>query len=81
MGDSAVTRLVGIDWGAESRVTHCVSDVLPMTLDLLAAGVDPDFIGRAQDRCGFTVRHAVSPEFVTAAVPVLTEMLTDGGTR
>jgi hypothetical protein len=75
MGNSEVTRLVGADWGAESKVIHCQTDILPMTLDWLAAGVDAGFIGRAQDRCGYTVRYFVPPEFAAAAVAPLTDFV------
>jgi hypothetical protein len=46
-----------------------------MTLDWLAAGVDADFIGRAQDRCGYTMRYSVPPEFAAAAVAPLTDFV------
>lgn len=60
MGESAVTRLLGIDWsdsGEAITVYRCGTDVLPMTLDWMAAGVPARFIGSAHDLLGHTVRE------------------------
>jgi hypothetical protein len=50
MGDSEMTRLVGIDWGLPPiKIHHCITDVLPMTLDWMAAGVPNSFMRRAAE--------------------------------
>lgn len=44
-----VTRIMGVDWGIPRIIRRCYSDVLPLMLDLRAAGVPLDFCQRVHD--------------------------------
>ena len=52
MGENAVTRLIGVDWRKTITVHHCVTDALPMVLDLLAAKVPSAYLRRQEEALG-----------------------------